>query len=120
LADSDVTNAELLFIHTKGSMVRNIPARPVIEPAIAASGNREIISREVANASQAAMHGDVTKMMNGLKRAGIAGQNASRKWFTDSRNHWAPNSPRTIKNKGSDRPLIDTGALRAAITYVVK
>ena len=31
---SKVTNAELLFIHTNGSPVNNIPKRPVIEPAI--------------------------------------------------------------------------------------
>ena len=29
-----VTNAELMFIHTNGSPINNIPARPVIEPAI--------------------------------------------------------------------------------------
>ena len=29
-----VNNAELLFIHTNGSPVNNIPPRPVLEPAI--------------------------------------------------------------------------------------
>ena len=29
-----VTNAGLLFIHTNGSPLRHIPARPVIEPSI--------------------------------------------------------------------------------------
>ena len=118
--DNDINNAELLFIHTKGSMKRGIPARPVIEPAIAAPDNRKIISRELAESSKAAMHGDQKGMMNGLKRASIAGQNASRKWFTDSRNHWAPNKPATIARKGSDKPLIVTGVLRAAIIGVVK
>jgi len=31
-----------------------------------------------------------------------------------------PNSPLTKKLKGSSKPLMDTGALRASITYVVK
>lgn len=30
----------------------------------------------------------------------------------------APNAPSTIKKKGSDTPLIDTGLLKASITYV--
>ena len=30
---------------------------------------------------------------------------------------WTPNSPVTIARKGSSRPLIDTGELRASITY---
>lgn len=32
---------------------------------------------------------------------------------------WAPNAPSTVRAKGSDRPLIDTGALRQSVTYVV-
>ena len=32
--DEQITNAELLFIHTNGSPINNIPPRPVIEPAI--------------------------------------------------------------------------------------
>ena len=30
---------------------------------------------------------------------------------------WAPNAPSTIKKKGVDNPLIDTGRLRRSITY---
>jgi len=32
---------------------------------------------------------------------------------------WAPDSPATIKAKGSSKPLIDTGLLRQSITWVV-
>jgi hypothetical protein len=31
-----------------------------------------------------------------------------------------PNSEATIKAKGSDKPLIDTGQLRNSITYVIR
>lgn len=31
-----------------------------------------------------------------------------------------PNKPSTIKRKGSDRPLIDTGHMRQSVKYVVK
>ena len=116
---SEVTNAELMFIHSRGSELRGIPARPVIEPAIEADGNREAIAAELATAGQGVLEANPSKTITGMKRAGLAGQNAARDWFTDPRNNWPENSPRTIREKGSDRPLIDTGALRAAITYVV-
>jgi hypothetical protein len=33
---------------------------------------------------------------------------------------WTPNAPSTIRQKGSDKPLIDTGRLRQSIRHVVK
>ena len=33
---------------------------------------------------------------------------------------WTPNAPSTIAKKGSSRPLIDTGELRASINYKVE
>ena len=43
-----VNNAELLFIHTKGSPLRKIPARPVLQPAVEADGNKQAIAAELA------------------------------------------------------------------------
>lgn len=118
-AKSQVNNAELMYIHSHGSQLKGIPARPVIEPAIAAPGNKELIAAELEQAAKAAMEGSQAKMVQFLNRAGLVAQNACRKWFTDPRNNWAPNKPSTIKAKGSSRPLIDTGELRKSITYVV-
>ena len=115
-----INNASLLFIHTNGSPARGIPARPVIEPAIAANGNKQQIAAELKDAAKAALQGDVNTAYTALDRAGLAGENASKQWFTDPRNNWAPNAPSTIRRKGSNRPLIDTGALRRAITHVVR
>ena len=117
---SDVTNAELLFIHTKGSPLRKIPARPVLEPAVEAEGSRQAIAFELSGSVKASLAGDHDGAVKKMKRAALAGQNAARGWFTDARNHWAPNTPGTIARKGSNRPLIDTGALRASIVGVVK
>ncbi len=33
---------------------------------------------------------------------------------------FAPNAPSTVKKKGSDKPLIDTGHMRQSVNYVVK
>jgi hypothetical protein len=115
-----VNNAELLFIHTKGSPIRGIPARPVLDPAIAADGNRQAIAHELAESAKAILENNPTQATARLRRAGQAGQNAARAWFTDSRNNWAPNAPSTIRRKGSDKPLIDTGVMLSAITHVEK
>ena len=119
-AANDVTNAELLFIHTKGSPLKHIPARPVLEPAVSADGNRQIIARELEASVKASLAGDQDNAKKKMMRTALAGQSAARGWFTDSRNNWAPNAPGTIKRKGSDRPLIDTGAMRAAIIGLVR
>jgi hypothetical protein len=116
----EVGNAALMYIHTHGSMLRGIPSRPVIEPAISAKGNKEKIEDQLAAAARAAMDGNDVLAKRSLKLAGMLGQNAARGWFTDPRNGWAPNTEATIAAKGSDKPLIDTGQLRKAIIYVVK
>jgi hypothetical protein len=69
---------------------------------------------------KADIEGDYATAVKKMKRAAMAGQNAARKWFTDPANHWAPNTPGTIARKGSDRPLIDTGALRQSIIGIIK
>jgi hypothetical protein len=119
-ADSDVTNAELLFIFSKGSPLRSQPARPVLEPACAADGNRQPIARELSDSVKASLAGSHEQAQKKMLRAALAGQNAARGWFTDSRNNWAPNAPSTVAAKGSDWPGIDTGAMRAAIVGVVR
>lgn len=119
-----VTNAELLFIHTNGSPVNNIPPRPVIEPAI--KDDRERLSSMMKKASRYAFDGNKQEAINQLKKVGMRGQNISRGWFVNPKNGWPPNSPMTIarkkegKPKGYEpRPLIDTGELRKSITYFV-
>ena len=137
--EDDVTNAELLFIfskgryakpgqsaaadlylHAKGSPMQNQKPRPVLEPAVEADGNRQPIAAELAASVKASLAGDKELAVKKMKRAALQGQNAARSWFTDSRNNWAPNAPGTIARKGSDRPGIYTGAMRAAIVGIVK
>lgn len=119
-ATSDVTNAELLFIHTNGSPINKIPARPVLQPAVQADGNKQAIASEIAASIKLGLVGDKEGAEKKMLRAALAGQNAARKWFTDPRNGWQKNADSTIARKGSDRPLIDSGALRASIVGVVR
>lgn len=119
-ASGDVNNAELLFVFSKGSPARNQPARPVLEPAVQASDNKAAITKQLAASVKADIAGDHKLATTNMRKAALAGQNAARKWFTDGRNGWAPNAPSTIEAKGSDRPGINTGAMRSAIVGVVE
>lgn len=111
--------AQAMYIESHGSPVYNVPPRPIIEPAIEAEDNKEMIAKQLARAASEAMEGKAGETRASLHRAGITAQNAVRDWFEDPRNNWPANAPSTIKRKGSDRPLVDTGELRKAITYVV-
>jgi hypothetical protein len=116
---NDINNAELLFIHTNGSPINQIPARPVLQPAIEAEDNRQAIAHELKESKRLELAGNKEGAVKRMRRAALAGQNAGRGWFTDARNGWAPNATSTIKRKGSDKPLIDTGALRASIQGII-
>lgn len=112
-----VNNAELLFIHTEGSPLRSIPPRPTLKPAI--EENAALIAEPLGDAATALMEDSAQRAETSLKRAGIVASNAVKRYIREE-DHLAPNSPETIARKGSDRPLIDTGQLVRAITYVVR
>lgn len=116
----EINNAELLYLLTHGSVLQHIPPRPWIEPAINAPDNKANITAELKEAAQGVLEGRPNDAVMHLDRAGQVGENAAKRWPTDPRNGWAPNAPSTIKAKGSDRPNIDTGELRRAITHVVE
>ena len=107
-----------LYIMSHGSPLWQIPPRPVLEPAIEA--NKDAIVELFNAVIKAAARGNPEATDRAIHRCGMAAQNYCRDWFTDPRNGWPPNSPRTIAMKGSARPLIDTGTMRKAITYVVE
>lgn len=143
-----ITNAQLLYIHSNGirdnTMIKSMqhdinsgtpysrayefyvqehgsplwqsPPRPVLAPAI--ENSKEKIADQMKNAFKSVLEG--SNPTDELGKVGMLGQNICRAWFTDPSNKWAANSPLTVKRKGSDKPLIDTGELRKAITYVLK
>lgn len=110
------SKAHALYVKSYGSPLWQVPPRPVIEPAIEA--NKETIADLMKTGMKDYMHN--RNSLNGFRRAGLFGATAAKNWFQDPRNEWAENAPSTIKRKGSDLPLIDTGDLRASITYVIR
>ena len=118
--EGKINNAELLYVLSKGSVLQKIPARPVLEPAIAAPDNKAMIADELKQAAKGVLEGRPEDASLYLERAGQVGENAVKRWFTDPRNAWAPNAPSTIRQKRSDRPMVDTQQMIKAITYVVE
>lgn len=117
-----ITNAELLYIHTHGSPINNIPARPVVEPALA--DDRDRLSKMLKKSALLSLEGKEEEAIEQLKLTGMRGQNVARAWFNNPNNNWPPNSPSVEaakRKKGSTdpKPLIDTGELRKSITYVL-
>ena len=107
-----------LYIQSHGSPLWHSPPRPVIEPALAA--NKVRIAAEFKKIYQATASADGDGVERAITRTGLLAQNVCQEWFDDPRNNWPANSPVTIAKKKSDKPLIDTGAMRKAITYVVR
>ena len=117
-ADSKyATNAQKLYYNSKGSPARNIPPRPVLEPAI--EDKFEVISNEIKEGASKGLEGDMQGFYDNYERAGLMAFTASVDWFDNPKNNWKPNAESTIKAKGSDSPLIDTGEMRKSITYAI-
>ena len=55
-----------------------------------------------------------------LRKAGAFLEGAIKQKITQGDPSWPPLKPETIKRKGSSKPLIDTGKLRASITHKVE
>jgi hypothetical protein len=108
--------AKQMYIESHGSALYDVPARPIIEPAI--DNAKAGIAKKLSIAADAAMNNENTE--NALGDVGLYAQSKVKNWFRNSANGWPANSPKTVKKKKSDRPLIDTGALRQSITYVIR
>ena len=138
-----MNNATLLYIHTNGSDLHNLPPRPVIEPALEASGNKERIEDDLKKITELILSGQLNDAKKMMTITGTDAVNMIKSWFDDPRNNWPPDAPGTVKAKlrkktkskkkrkelyeeyeagASDinRVLIDTGQMRNAITYVIR
>lgn len=111
-----ISNAALGYIHETGLPEKNIPARPFLVPGV--ENAKPKIVEQMKAAAKAGLNGNTADMDNALNAVGLIAQIAVQAKITSG--PFAPNTPATIKRKGSDRPLIDTGIMRRAVTYIVK
>ena len=111
-ADGDLTLNQLFTILHEGSEAKNIPPRPIVDRLLESDQDYFI----------------------GLLEEYVIGRSKP-DWETVGRlsaarlriafDQWqelgiAPNHPETIKRKGSQDPLVETGKLKAHINYAVK
>lgn len=112
----EIGNAALGYIHEHGSPAQNIPERPFLVPGIRMAARA--ISARLGQGAQAALTGRADLVDAAFTNAGLLAQASVRRKITDG--PFTPNAPATIARKGSDQPLVDTGRLREAVTYVIR
>lgn len=98
-----------------GSASRGIPARPFMtesaEPAVVAT-------RPVAETMIRIINRGKATPEDALQEMGPYAVGAFQSTITD--HAWVPNAPRTVRDKQSDKPLIDTALMRNSLTFVVR
>lgn len=105
-----------------GSFGGPIPERPFMRNAMRA--NRDKYQSAMAAAARRILRGVVTGKdgaalkREALERLGAMAQGDIQKEITSLRS--PPNAPLTIALKGSSNPLIDTGEMRAAVTWAIE
>jgi hypothetical protein len=116
---ASLSNAELALIHEHGSPVRNIPARPFFVSGIE-EGAKEITDAARQVADQALKRGSSgsTARRVAMDLVGQMAVNAVKKKILA--NQFTPLKPATIKRKGHDQALIETGQLFDSISYDVR
>lgn len=146
--DGPMTNATLGYIHELGSPQANIPARPFLVPGVQKAEDKAVAYME--KAAVATLSRDPKKTNAYLNDAGIVAMNSARNEittgdfeplspYTVAARHRSRNtksmrkseekylelvangmSPAAAQEAAGIRPLINTGQLRNAITYVVR
>jgi hypothetical protein len=110
---SSLSLAALGAIHEFGTS--RIPPRPFLATGVAVGRDR---IREVSKAALLGIVRGKRSIAEGLAFVGMAAVASIQKVIADG-GYFIALSQQTIDQKGSSKPLIDTGQLRQSITYVV-
>lgn len=107
-----ITMADLAAIHIYGT--KRIPVRDPLTPAIEQNQDkyREMIQQSVIPILDGKM--DIASLWQFI---GMEAQADIQQYMVNGK--FAPLNPKTIKRKGSSKPLIDTGQFRQGVTYIV-
>lgn len=115
--EGDFTIAELAAVHEFGTADGHIPERAPVRTTFYVRAKQELADMQAKLAKAI-----ITKGMDPKRAMGILGSwgaNAIKKTITGGDGLPPPNAPSTIAAKGSSRPLVDTGMLKAAYSYEV-
>lgn len=91
-----------------------IPARPFLQTSFDSNASQINAFKQKIHQAMLAGQGNIAK---GLEAIGIFFKGVVQKQI--AKGGFAANAPSTIKQKGSSKPLIDTGRLRQSINYKV-
>ena len=103
------------YIKEHGSPAYRVPPRPFLEPGI--EKHLDLVESGMKSALQDVLDGGDGRAQR--ERLGATMAAKVQAYFQED-NGWPPNAPSTIKKKGSAQPLVDTGALRQSITYIIR
>ena len=112
--EDGLTIATIAAVNNFGSADGKIPPRPFLQPAINKGAPEYQRLAEVMIPK--VLSGEMTMKVL-LEQMGNLAEGHVKQEITDL--DTPPNAQSTIDKKGSDSPLIDTGALRQSIRYVV-
>lgn len=90
------------------------PSRPFIRDSL--NNNKDKISQFMQSAAKGIVNGKSAEDV--LKKIGTFQKGLIQKEITSG--NFVPNSPATIRKKGSSAPLIDTGRMRQSVNFVVR
>lgn len=113
--EGGINMATLLALHVLGAPSRGIPQRDPLRPPLIANAQRysDLLALGLKNALS-----DGTDPKLVYEKIGIVATNDVYDYFVTG--NFKPLSEKTIKAKGSSKPLIDTEELRGSITYEVR
>lgn len=107
-----ITVAEVAAVNDLG--IGRTPSRPFLRNSV------DLHAKEIQNfgggLAKILVKGGTAEEM--LKALGVFQKGIVQKEILEG--HYLPNSPRTIKQKGSSKPLIDTGQMLQSVTFVVR
>jgi len=117
----NINNAAIGYLMEMGEPAMNLPARPFLVPGVEAIKDK--ISNRLKKAANAAIDGRPEEVEKHLRAAGLQAESSIRATITNG--DFAPLSERTIearrrRGKTSEKPLIDTGQMRRAVTHVIR
>lgn len=90
------------------------PSRPFLRKSV--DENEEKINHFLQSKKAELLHGKSAEQV--LKEIGIFQKDLIQEKITEG--SFTPNAASTVRKKGSNKPLIDTGRMRQSVNYVIK
>jgi hypothetical protein len=115
------SNAVIGYVQEFGAPELNIPARPFLVPGV--EGVKDQIVERMRKGAAAVLDGDFKAADRTLEAVGLMAVDAVQQKLVDG--PFVPLAPETLaareaKGRRGTKPLLDTGAMHQAVTYVIR